>query len=112
MAAFLIDANLPYSISSWKNSLFIHLFDLNEEWSDAEVWQYAKQNQLAIVTKDSDFSHRMMVSTPPPQVIHFRIGNMRLRVLQAFGNQHWTEIEALSKDHKLVIFYADQIQAI
>jgi predicted nuclease of predicted toxin-antitoxin system len=112
MAEFVIDANLPYSISSWKNSRFVHLLDLNEEWSDSEVWQHAKQNQLTIITKDSDFSHRMMVSTPPPKVIHFRIGNMRLRELQAFINQHWSEIETLSKDHKLVIVYADLIEAI
>src|SRR5437763_940233 len=112
MAKFLIDANLPYEISSWKNKDFIHLINLNDEWADNEVWEYAKKNQLIIISKDSDFSHRMMVSSPPPKVIHFRMGNLRLRYLQSFINTHWNEIEILSKDHKLVIVYTDQIEAV
>jgi predicted nuclease of predicted toxin-antitoxin system len=41
MAKYLIDANLPYRFSSWYGSDYIHVFDLNDRWSDWEIWDYA-----------------------------------------------------------------------
>ncbi|MFM6132788.1 MAG: DUF5615 family PIN-like protein [Sphaerospermopsis kisseleviana] len=32
------------------------------------MWQYAKERKLVIVTKDADFSDRMMVDLLPPKV--------------------------------------------
>lgn len=51
---------------------------------DAAIWQYAKEHDLIIVSKDADFSDWIMLSDPPPKVIHLRIGNMRLRDLFVF----------------------------
>jgi predicted nuclease of predicted toxin-antitoxin system len=42
---------------------------------DDEVWQYAKENGFAIVSKDSDFSDRSVLYGIPPKVIWLRIGN-------------------------------------
>ena len=70
MPKYLIDANLPYYFSLWSGNDFIHVFDLNDEWSDSEIWEYAKGQNLTIVTKDVDFSDRMLMSDPPPKVIY------------------------------------------
>jgi predicted nuclease of predicted toxin-antitoxin system len=43
--------------------------------SDLEVWQYARENGFAIVSKDSDFSQRSFLLGSPPKVIWLRIGN-------------------------------------
>jgi predicted nuclease of predicted toxin-antitoxin system len=43
--------------------------------SDLEVWQYARENGLVIVSKDSDFSQRSLVVGHPPKVIWLRLGN-------------------------------------
>ena len=43
---------------------------------DSEVWKYAKANQLAILTKDSDFNHMALLFGPPPKVIWLRCGNV------------------------------------
>jgi predicted nuclease of predicted toxin-antitoxin system len=58
MTRYLIDENLPYYFSLWNNKMFIHVNDLPSVKTDNEIWEYAKENNLIIVTKDSDFSNR------------------------------------------------------
>ena len=72
MLEFVVDANLPYYyLSLWNSDRFIHLKDLNDEWSDEKVWNYAKENNLTIITKDADFSVKIsMAEEAPPKVIH------------------------------------------
>jgi predicted nuclease of predicted toxin-antitoxin system len=109
---FLIDANLPYHFSLWKSSEFCHVFDLNELWSDTEIWNYARAHNLTIVTKDADFSNRILFTSPPPKVIHLRIGNLKMRELFDVLNKQWPEIMEFSKSHKLVNFYLNRIEGI
>jgi predicted nuclease of predicted toxin-antitoxin system len=42
---------------------------------DDDVWRYAKDNDFAIVSKDSDFAERSALRGSPPKVIWLRIGN-------------------------------------
>jgi predicted nuclease of predicted toxin-antitoxin system len=42
---------------------------------DTEIWQFARENHYAIVTKDSDFSDLGVLLGTPPKVIWLRIGN-------------------------------------
>ncbi len=63
MLKFLIDVNLPYYFSLWNNEKCVHLKDINQDWSDEEVWKYAAKNNLTIITKDSDFSKRIILKT-------------------------------------------------
>lgn len=112
MPRFLIDANLPYRFSLWHGDDFVHVYDLGDDLPDAEVWEYARKNDLVIVTKDSDFSHWIMLSAPPPRVIRFRIGNMRLRDFHAFAKHLWPRLCQLSLDHKLLIVFNDRIETI
>ena len=61
MAKYLIDVNLPYYFSIWNNSNYLFVKDLNDEWSYEIIWNYAKQHQLIIVSKDADFSNRLLL---------------------------------------------------
>lgn len=79
MAGFLIDVNLPYYFSAWRGPDYVHVRDLNNEWTDTQVWNHAQQEGLTIVTKDTDFSDRILLTAPPPRVIHIRCGNLRMR---------------------------------
>lgn len=65
-----------------------------------------------IVSKDYDFSYRMIVSQPPPKVNHLRVGNMRLRAFAEFIDQNWKVIRAASDTHKLVNVYRDRIEML
>ncbi len=55
MVRFLIDANLPYYISLRNTPAYVRQFDIQRDSEDYEIWQYAKERRLTIVTKDVDF---------------------------------------------------------
>lgn len=109
---FLIDANLPYRFSLWSGEDFQHMRDVGETWTDSQIWQYARSHQLIIVTKDTDFSDRVMVSNPPPRVVHIRLGNMRMRDFHGLISDLWPQVVALSAVNRLVRVYRDRIEAI
>ncbi len=46
-----------------------------KEASDTQVWEYARNNGYAIVSKNSDFYQRSLTLGFPPKVIWVRLGN-------------------------------------
>lgn len=42
---------------------------------DADVWDYAKRNGLAIISKDADFRQLSFLHGFPPKVVWLRVGN-------------------------------------
>jgi predicted nuclease of predicted toxin-antitoxin system len=112
MAKFLIDVNLPYYFHLWNSKDFIHQFQLGDDWKDEKIWTYAKENNLTIITKDSDFSHRILFSTPPPKVIHIRIGNKKMKDFFNLLTANWPKILDLNQQYKLVNFFEDHIEAV
>ena len=112
MSEFLIDVNLPYRFKLWSDQRFEHVKEINDEWSDSQIWQYAKEKDLTIITKDVDFSNRIITSEPPPKVIHLKIGNMKLKEFWHFIAINWEAIERISGNHKLVDVYHDRITGI
>ncbi len=61
---------------------------------------------------DSYFSSQIMFHTPPPKVIHIRLGNMKIKQLHDALSAIWPEILALNKDYKLVNVFADRIEGV
>jgi predicted nuclease of predicted toxin-antitoxin system len=112
MIKFIVDANLPYFFNLWNNKNYIHLFDINDRWTDSQLWNYSKRNNLTIITKDTDFSNRMLISTPPPKVIHIRLGNIKIDELYRRLNNIWKDVLNLNKTHKLVNVFSDRIEGI
>lgn len=90
----------------------MHSTDLGNGVSDSDLWNYSKENEFVIVTKDADFSDRMAIADPPPSVIHIRFGNIRGKVLHDFFSKHWAKIFALLPAHKLINVYYDRIEAL
>ncbi len=43
--------------------------------NDVAIWDYARDHDLTIVSKDADFHHLSFVYGPPPKVIWTRSGN-------------------------------------
>jgi len=112
MPKFLIDINLPYYLALWNSSEFIHQKDLNNKWTDEEIWIYAKNNNLTIITKDVDFSNKIMLSVPPPKVIHIRFGNLKMKPFFMVMNSLWNQILEINSNHKLVNVFIDRIEGI
>jgi predicted nuclease of predicted toxin-antitoxin system len=109
---FLIDANLPYRWDIWLGDQFRHVFDLGDALPDRAIWEHARLGDLVIVTKDTDFSDWVMLADPPPRVVHFRTGNLRLREFKALVVRVWPIVADLITNHKLVIVLPDTIESI
>ena len=109
---FIIDANLPAYLSIWNNEKFVHVSDINESMTDSEIWIYAKKNNLVIISKDADFSNRLLLTAFPPKVIHIRIGNMRIKELHSFLTKIWADTEKMIEKYKIVNIYKDRIEGI
>ncbi len=112
MKKFLIDVNLPYYFSLWNSEEFIHQRDIDDEWTDEQIWNYARENNLTIITKDSDFSHRIILQEPPPKVIHIRFGNVKMEGFFDIISTSWKEILELNNKFKLVNVFHDRIEAV
>jgi predicted nuclease of predicted toxin-antitoxin system len=112
MTGFLFDENLP-AVSELGSALpIVHAASLGARMSDSALWEHAKRHELAIVTKDADFSQRIVLATPPPRVVHLRIGNMRRRDFEVWLKERWPRIETAAKNNKLVNVFRDRIQSV
>jgi predicted nuclease of predicted toxin-antitoxin system len=49
---------------------------------DADIWEYAKQEDLTIVTKDADFSEWSLLRGVPPNVVWIRRGNCSMQDIE------------------------------
>jgi predicted nuclease of predicted toxin-antitoxin system len=112
MKKYLIDANLPYYFGLWNTPEYIHLAEINDAWTDEQIWNYARENDLTIISKDADFSHLMMLTEPPPRVIHLRLGNTSIKELRQALTRSWVTICAISDTHKLVNVFTTRIEGI
>jgi predicted nuclease of predicted toxin-antitoxin system len=108
---FLLDENLPRRLTFTPSLPITHSDALGVRPSDTLVWEHARTHALAIITKDADFSHRIMLSTSPPWIVHLRFGNLRLRDYHALLAKIWPSIEALLPAHKLVCVYSDRLES-
>lgn len=112
MKGFLVDENLPASLRLPGEFPTIHATAISPSPSDTQIWLYGRERQLVIVTKDADFSHRMLASDSPPWVVHVRLGNVRLQAFIQQVTQAWPTVLSLLPKHKLIIMLPDRIEAI
>jgi predicted nuclease of predicted toxin-antitoxin system len=112
LKGFLLDENIPRNVTFTPVLPVFHARDLGASVSDTAIWRHARENELAIVSKDADFSNRIMLSSPPPWVVHLRFGNLRRREFHALLARLWPRIEALLPEHKLVNVEADRIEVV
>ena len=107
MGRYLIDVNLPYFFSLWHGPDYTHVKDLDDEWTDDQIWRYAKTGNLTIVSKDADFSPRALLESPP-RVIHIRLGNLKMRDF----HQRISAVCELSARCRIVHVFVDRIEGI
>ena len=113
MKGFLIDDSLPARFTIVPLLPVVSSSRaLNRSAEDQDLWELAREHELVIVTKDADFSDRILISDPPPWVGHLRFGNMRRRDFHALLSRLWPRIEALLPDQKLIVVYEDRIEAV
>ncbi len=112
MKGFLFDVNLPARLRFSPKLPIVSISKVGRNPSDSQVWEYARRHDLVIVSKDADFSDRIITQSPPPWVVHLRFGNLRKNDFHALLARVWPQIETLLKTHKLVNVYSDRLEGI
>ena len=84
---FLLDANLSWrSAKTLKNHFddCFHVEDIGLSFpaKDTEIWTYARENGLLIVTNDEDFLHLSALKGFPPKVLLLRMGNQSRKFVE------------------------------
>ena len=68
MKGLLLDENLPVRLTFLPRLPVVSASVLGASPSDTQVWDYARREELVIVTKDADFSGRIILHTPLTKV--------------------------------------------
>ena len=86
MLKLLIDNNISHRIVAriedlFPNSTHVMLKNLDKS-SDLKVWNYAKQHNFTILTKDSDFNDIAIHKGTPPKIIWLKMGNCKIATIE------------------------------
>ncbi|MFD1256971.1 DUF5615 family PIN-like protein [Mucilaginibacter terrae] len=79
---FLIDVHLPISLSKYLNNqtgcTSIHVNQILQKWhtTDAEISRYADENNMVVISKDSDFKDSHFINKTPEKLIKINLGNI------------------------------------
>ncbi|MFA6270979.1 MAG: DUF5615 family PIN-like protein [Candidatus Paceibacterota bacterium] len=93
---FIVDAQLPPALAralreAGHDAQAVRELGLREA-EDSDIWEYALAHQCAIITKDQDFSERLMSARTTPAIVWLRIGNTSNRALIDWLLPLWPEI--------------------
>lgn len=92
----LFDQNLSPRLVALLEDIYpgsLHVHELGfDEAPDTQIWNYAAEHGLTIVSKDADFHQRSLLLGHPPKVVWVRLGNSSVR-----------ETAALLRDRSIVV---------
>jgi len=101
----LFDQNLSPRLAEALNDLFpgsAHVQTVGLDHSaDAPLWDFARENDFVIVTKDVDFSDRSALLGHPPKVIWIRLGNCTTGEIESALRRHHQRIDNFGADEEL-----------
>lgn len=101
----LFDENLSPRLPGRVADLFpdsLHVSDIGMKATDDPlVWNYAKDNDLMIVSKDSDMHDLSLVFGNPPNVIWLRLGNCSTRQVEELLRKEFGVIELFQADEEV-----------
>jgi predicted nuclease of predicted toxin-antitoxin system len=98
----LLDQNLsPYLVDALRDLYpdSTHVRDVNLASADDEVvWNFAAQQRLSIVSKDSDFRQRSFVRGHPPKVVWIARGNCSTEEIASLLRDRHADLLAFEQD--------------
>jgi predicted nuclease of predicted toxin-antitoxin system len=113
MKGYVLDENVPGQLMFQPSlPIFSSCNAVGRSATDSELWGYARERELVIITKDADFSARILMSVPPPWIVHLRFGNLPRKAFHRLLSSMWPHIEALLPQHKMIAVYIDRIEAV
>ena len=104
---FLVDAQLPPAMARLLEShghVAKHVMDINMHADDdTEIWDYALEQEMAVVTKDEDFFHRFSQGGTSPVIVWLRIGNTSRRALLQWFEPLLPQVVALMEQGERLV---------
>jgi predicted nuclease of predicted toxin-antitoxin system len=101
----LFDENLSPKLPSRLGDLFpnsLHVRDVGmKAIIDPIVWNYAKDNNLMIVSKDADMHDLSLVFGNPPKVIWLCLGNCSTLQVENLLRQNFEAVKIFYEDENL-----------
>jgi predicted nuclease of predicted toxin-antitoxin system len=101
----LFDENLSPNLPNRLSDLFpdsLHVRDVGMNATiDPIVWDYAKDNNLMIVSKDADMHDLSLVLGNPPKVIWLHLGNCSTLQVENLLRRDFATIKLFYKDDSL-----------
>jgi predicted nuclease of predicted toxin-antitoxin system len=101
----LFDENLSPKLSNRLSDLFPNSFHVRDvgmkSTIDPIVWDYAKDNNLMIVSKDADMHDLSLVFGSPPKVIWLRLGNCSTLQVENLLRRDFNAIKLFHEDENL-----------
>lgn len=98
----LFDQNLSPALPRILAGIFpdsVHVRNIGmREATDTEIWNYARQNDFTIVSKDSDFQQRSLLYGHPPKFVWLRIGNCSVKTVEDLLRKHSVSIHTFGLD--------------
>jgi predicted nuclease of predicted toxin-antitoxin system len=86
----LFDQNISFRIISKIETTFPDAKQVRklgiENYSDLEIWKFAKENKFTIVTFDADFFDLSNLRGHPPKIIWLRFGNTKTNFIAEIIN--------------------------
>ncbi|MEC4988177.1 MAG: DUF5615 family PIN-like protein [Oscillatoria sp. PMC 1068.18] len=101
----MFDENLSPKLPSLLKDLFpdsLHVRDVGMKATiDSIVWNYAKDNDLMIVSKDADMHDLSLVFGNPPKVIWIQLGNCSTLQVDSLLRRDFEAIKLFYEDKSL-----------
>src|SRR3972149_6889769 len=102
MKLLLFDENISPRLADtlthiYPGAVHVNAIGLDKAF-DRDIWDYARQNDYMIVTKDADFSELSLLLNFPPKIIWIRRGNCSTNEIEKLLRESYESIVALSED--------------
>ena len=98
----LFDQNLSWRLPAKVADLYPDSCHIREVGlsaaQDEDIWDYAKNNDFVIVSKDTDFQQRSLLYGHPPKVVWLRIGNCPVATIEDLLRRYSTAIHTFALD--------------
>lgn len=112
---FLVDENLPLSYAKLLTSLGYsasHVIEVGlSETDDTLIVDFARKNQLVIITFDLDFSRIIALGDfDSPSVITFRMDTMTIEKFSTIVEQHLPQLAKSLNDGSMITITDQQIR--
>ncbi len=103
----LFDQNLSPSLVESLADIYpesVHVQSVGlDRADDMAVWDFARLQNLVIVTKDADFQERSLIAGAPPKVVWIRRGNCSTSDIEAILRRHSDEALQLMQGDEIAL---------